>query len=308
MTLLTPGAVWPWPVDDAAVDLEPFVIVEWGKRGNSQKWLAYEEDAWNLLGRSATPVWLIKAAQDAIAERLTYLISRQIDLPCQHVFWGLLDNIPIAAIRFIPQACSMRRLHYRSDGSPYVIVQRHRINVLNQQDCIGYRALQTLFADFDGGECLIDPNYGLIIRVDGADGHSWASQGHVSLPEEDPGMLQELIQRLRKFDVSDELDWSTENVQDALRELVNQSRERLQTGPDVDGAIHSIQAASYIRDEDRPLMLHTLRMLGNCHGLPKRIADGFWNAPIASVRRMGDGVEQGLTSMCIALARSLPSE
>ena len=61
MTLLTPDAVWPWPVDDAAVDLEPLAIVEWGRRGDSYKCLAYQKDEWNSLGRSATPLWLLKS-------------------------------------------------------------------------------------------------------------------------------------------------------------------------------------------------------------------------------------------------------
>jgi hypothetical protein len=80
MTLLTPDAVWPWPTDDSIVPLDPLVRVEWRRRGDSQKWLAYDADAWDAVGREATPLWLRKAGADAVAERLTYLIAREINL------------------------------------------------------------------------------------------------------------------------------------------------------------------------------------------------------------------------------------
>jgi hypothetical protein len=309
MTLLTPDAVWPWPVHDSIVTLDSLAWIEWRRRGDSQKWLAYDADAWDTLGRDATPLWLLKAGADAVAERLTYLIAREIDLPCQHVFWGELDNIPIAAIRFIPHACSMRRLHHRQDGSPYVIVQRRRISVQNDRDRIGHQALQLLCMDIDGGECLIDPAHGIIVRVDGAAGHMWASQALIPSPDEDPDAVQQLIQQQREVYRSEGLDWpSDDEARMALRMLANQARERLRAGPNVEEAIRIIKEASYIPDERRPLMLRTLQALATCDKLPKKIADSFRTAPSSSVRRMADDLECGLIAMHAALMRYFSSE
>ena len=309
MTLFTPDAVWPWPAHDSIITLDPLVWIEWRRRGDSQKWLAYDPDAWDTLGRDATPLWLLKAGADAVAERLTYLIAREIDLPCQHAFWGMLDDIPIAAIRFIPQACSMRRLYHRQDGSPYVIVQRRRISVQNEPDRIGHQALQLLFMDIDGCECLIDPAYGIIVRVDGAAGHMWASQALIPSPDEDPHAVQQLIQQQREVYRSHGLDWpSDDEARTAFRMLANQARERLHAGPDVEEAIRIIREASYIPDEHRPLMLDTLRTLATCDELPKRIADNFRTAPSSSVRRMADGLERGLTTMYTSLIQYFSTE
>ncbi len=309
MTLLTPDAVWPWPADDPIVSLDPLVWVEWRRRGDSQKWLAYDADTWDTMGRAATPVWLIKAGADAVAERLTYLIARAIDLPCQHVFWGALDDIPIAAIRFIPHACSMRRLHHRPDGTSYVVVQRQRIIVRNERDCIGYQTLQILFMDLDGGECLVDPAHGIIVRVDGADGHAWASQSLIPSPDEDSDAVQQLIRRQREIYATHNLDWpSDDDARTALRMFVNQSRTHLRMGPNVEEALRIITEASYIPDANRSPMVHTLRALATCNELPKRVADGFRMAPSSSVRRIADDLERGLTAMHATLMQCLSSE
>jgi hypothetical protein len=309
MTLLTPEVVWPWPDHDSIVALDPLVWIEWRRRGDSHKWLAYDPDAWHALGRDATPLWLLKVGADAVAERLTYLIARLIDLPCQHVFWGAADDMTIAAIRFIPDACSMRRLHHRQDGSPYVIVRRRRVRVQNERDCIGHVALQLLFMDLDGGECLIDPAYGIIVRVDGAFGHMWASQALILAKEEDPDGAPQLIRQQREVHRSHGLDWPGDDAaRAAFHMFASQTRDRLHAGPKVDETIHTIKEASYIPDEHRPIMLRTLRVLAACDELPKKVADGFRAAPSSSVRYMADGLERGLTAMCTSLTNYFSSD
>jgi hypothetical protein len=307
MTLLTPEVIWPWPSDDPVINLNGFVLVEWKKRGDSDKFLAYDPAPWEEFGRSAQPHWLLKLGQDAVAERLTYLVSRALDLPCQHVFWGALGDSTVAAIRYVPTALPLRRCHRRPNGSPYVIVNRRRIPIVNEHDTVGHVALQILFSDLDGGETLIDGKTGIMFRVDGAAGHHWATSGinitFERLEEEDAA-----IRNFRSHYAALGTPWpGNDMARSVMRKEAERARRQRRTGPSAEDALRTISTLESITNDERPLMIYTLQTLANCADLPEQIAEAFRRAPSPAVRRLADDMACGLAASLNQLRQRLRS-
>jgi hypothetical protein len=74
--------------------------------------------------------------------------------------------------------------------------------------------------------------HGIIVRVDGAGGHTWVTQALFSSPDEDADAVQQLIRQQHESYVIHGLDWPGDNaVRAALRMFTDQARARLHTGP-----------------------------------------------------------------------------
>lgn len=307
MTLLAPGVIWPWPADDTVIDLNRFILVEWRKRGDSDKFLAYEPTAWEKHGRRAQPLWLLKLGQDALAERLTYLISCSLDLPCQHVFWGALGDSTVAAIRYVPTALPLGRLHRRQDGSPYIIVNRRCVPVVNEHDTIRHATLQLLFSDLDGRETLIDSETGIMFRVDGAAGHHWATSG-LNVTFERPEEEDAAIQNFRSHYAALGAPWPGDEVaRSVMRDEAERAHMQRRDGPGVEDALGMISTPESITDDERPLMIYTLQTLADCVDLPEQIAEAFRRAPRPAVRRLADDLACGLDKSLKTLRQRITS-
>lgn len=194
------------------------------------------------------------------------------------------------------------------DGTPYITRNDRPVVVRNEPDGIGHRALQLLFDDLDGGECIIEPKNGILVRIDSASGHSWVTQTLIPVPLANHSDVEPLSHVLRQFALARGINPPDfDEMQEELRRFRNQSRERLRSGPDVNGTLRTIAEASFVSAEDRPLMLRTLRALATCSGLPERVAEGFLNAPDPTVRGITNDLELGLAAMCDALRTGLPA-
>lgn len=86
--------VWGWPLDDQTlVDITLYYVSKHTKGG-----LSYWVGAARRIGptaqdwekrRKAPITYLLKVANDAIHERLYYVLARTLNLPQQHVFWAV---------------------------------------------------------------------------------------------------------------------------------------------------------------------------------------------------------------------------
>jgi hypothetical protein len=302
MTLHTPGAAWPWPEDDITVELDTMALAPWRRRGDSDKFRAFDPDAFEQIGSRAEPLYLVKYGRDAVAERLSYLVHRAVDLPSQHVFWAVRGEATVAAIPFIGDAVPMGRLRRTSDGTPYVNFDRKRVTVINESDRAGHMSLAILFDDLDGMETMVDPRCGLFFRVDGAAGHSWADA--LNLVEVSPAKEEEFIRGLRLQYDRVGMEWPGDEVaRSAIRAGAEQAREKLYAGPDVARAVMMIASSELFDDGRRPLMLATLRVLATCNGLPDESARTFRDALGVAARVLTDGIAAGLAAMLEALRR-----
>lgn len=70
---------WAWQ-DDAPIDLSGYTLRPFPRAGDSAMWTARQPRP----PRRRTPMpilYLVKGGRDAIAERLSYLLARLLDLP-----------------------------------------------------------------------------------------------------------------------------------------------------------------------------------------------------------------------------------
>lgn len=302
MTLHTPGAAWPWPKEDVAVDLDTLALVPWRRRGDSDKFRAFNPEAYERYGSRVEPLYLVKYGRDAVAERLSYLLHRAVNLPSQYAFWGVCDEATVVAIPFVRDAVPMRRLHRTPDGTPYVNFDRKRVTVVNEKDLAGHMALALLFDDLDGTETMVDPRSRLFFRVDGAAGHLWADA--LNLVKVSPAKEEEFIRGLRLQYERAGADWPGDEVaRSAIRAGSEQTRERLYAGPDVARAVERVTSSDLFDNTWRSLMLETLAALARCDSLPDETARTFRNAPGAAARALANGVAAGFSTMLDALRR-----
>lgn len=300
MTLHTPDATWPWPDVDVIVDLVPLTLVPWRRRGDSYKLRAFDPDSYERQGSRARPRYLIKYGQDAVAECLTYLVHRAVDLPFQHVFWGALGDATVVAIPFVPDAVPTKRLHRSPDGMPYVNFNRRRVPVINERDRNGHTALGLLFDDLDGMETMVDPHCSLFFRVDGAAGHLWADA--FNLVEVTPSKEDEFIRRLRLQYTRVGTEWLGDEVaRSVIRAGAEQKRENLYAGPNVARAVEMIISPGLFDDARRSLMLTTLGALAACESFAEEVRRNFQAAPGEAARALADGLAVGLAAMFDAL-------
>lgn len=114
--LATPSPVdqlpshWDWPADDTvSVDLSAYYILTYPKkRGLIRTARLVDKTSEEWENPKRVPIsYLVKFGQSAIAERLYYRLARTLNVPQQHVFWGMFpghDNFIASAIRFETEA------------------------------------------------------------------------------------------------------------------------------------------------------------------------------------------------------------
>lgn len=163
---------WGWPDDDLVpVDLSTYDLSYYSKQGLSQVKAARRlpEDTpeyWKK--RKEFPIlYLVKSIKHALAERLYYRLARTLNLPQQHVFWGVFPTCPdliAVAIRFEPNA------FFPSAVDPLagtVTYRRRIIPVENALDKLRHRVLHSFCGSADGNQVMV--NGKLLFGIDAAD-------------------------------------------------------------------------------------------------------------------------------------------
>src|SRR5215469_9012239 len=103
---------WEWPLDDQTpVDMTPYYVSKYHKGG-----LSYWVGAARRIGptaqdweqrRKAPITYLLKVGNDAIHERLYYVLARALNIAQQHVFWAIkppYKDLISVAIQFEQEA------------------------------------------------------------------------------------------------------------------------------------------------------------------------------------------------------------
>ncbi len=109
-------------------------------------------------------LYLVKGGQDAIAERLSYLLARLLDLPHQQVAWGVRRGFgPAAAIRYEADAFRPERI----DPEQGTATRGEEVlHLRNPSDYFRHVALAAFLQEADGEEFMI--RNGVLFRIDAA--------------------------------------------------------------------------------------------------------------------------------------------
>src|SRR2546429_3030783 len=136
---LTEEVTWSWPLDDQTpVDITPYYVSKHSKGG-----LSYWVGAARRIGptaqewehrRKAPISYLLKVGEDAIHERLYYLLARALNLPQQHVFWAITPphrDLVAVAIQFEQTAFFPKRIDI---ATKTVVYRRKTYVIANAED------------------------------------------------------------------------------------------------------------------------------------------------------------------------------
>src|SRR5437763_11553981 len=153
----TSANCWGWLDDDLVpVDLSTYDLSYYSKQGLSQVKAArcLPEDTpeyWKK--RKEFPIlYLVKYIEHALAERLYYRLARTLNLPQQHVFWGVFPAYPdliAVAICFEPSAFLPRSVYPLAGTVTY---RRRAISLENALDQLRHRVLHTFCGSADGNQ------------------------------------------------------------------------------------------------------------------------------------------------------------
>lgn len=163
---------WSWTNEDMTpIDLSLYDLSYYSKQGLSQIKAARRlpEDTpeyWKK--RKEFPIlYLVKYVEHALAERLYYRLARTLNLPQQHVFWGVFPAYPdlvAVAIRFEANAFFPSAVDALAGTVTY---RRRIIPVDNALDKLRHRVLHSFCGSADGNQVMV--NGKLLFGIDAAD-------------------------------------------------------------------------------------------------------------------------------------------
>lgn len=163
---------WGWPDDDLVpIDLSTHDLSHYSKQGLSQvkaaRRLPEDTPEYWKKRRQFPILYLVKYAEHALAERLYYRLARTLNLPQQHVFWGVYPAYPdlvAVAIRFETNAFFPSAV----DPLAGTVTYRRRITpVENALDKLRHRVLHTFCGSADGNQVMVHGK--LLFGIDAAD-------------------------------------------------------------------------------------------------------------------------------------------
>ena len=145
---------WTWPEDDGfIVNCKTYWISAFHRRGLSNELMAARRVTDWERRRSAPISYLFKYGDGAVAERVYYRLARALDLPQQHVFWGLVaegaDRIgdTVVAIKFEREAVYPKSIRLETGEALY---RGHRLPADNLMDSARHWVMHVFCHSRDG--------------------------------------------------------------------------------------------------------------------------------------------------------------
>jgi len=295
---------WEWPADDTATDLQGFDTMPslrfGGGDGEVEEVLPLRQPG-EPLNTRRTPTYLLKSyASDAVAERLSYLCARELNIPYQTVRWvrypepvghvrrararnrGNLDSIkPQVVVGFVDGALPVRGVDLEAHTCRVRNGREEQVlPVSNGEDFYRLLALGLFADDMEIGQMLRSPA-GCIFGHDLATG--WGlSNFLMALPETFRIILRGLNKTTSEMSMSSPL--SQYNLE-SLRRQIEGFKTDDPTG--------------------KQLFRDTLYRLAHAQTLPQLLADDLQQAPAPTANRQAEPVAQWVTQRQAALTQVL---